>query len=103
MPYLLTKLEIHYGKIEQYSQIMETVAIPAFEQKGWTLKGAYTNRIGRLMRVYELWEVEDANSVVSAMNELMAADESGELAAKLGQIIFSEETELMETLPYHPD
>ena len=101
MPYMLTKLEVAYGKMDEFNEMMK-ITTPAFEEKGWKLIGAYTNRIGRLMRVYDLWEVEDANSVVDAMNEMMAAEGVEEITEALGKIIISEETELMETLPYHP-
>ena len=99
MPYLLTKLEIRYGKLEEFNKIMMSTN-PAAEKKGWKLIGGYTNKIGRMMRVYDFWEVDDANAVLYGMNELMDGNE--ELAAAYGKIVLNEELELMETMPYHP-
>ena len=101
MLYLLAKLEVAYGKMDEFNEIMSYV-VPAMEERGCKLIGAYTNRIGRLMRVYDLYEMEDANTAFNAVSELMTAETSREVADALGKIIISEESELMETLPYHP-
>ena len=66
MPYMLVRLEVAYGRVDEFSEIMSHL-VPILEKKGWRLHGAFVNRIGRLNRCYDLWEMPDANAVSSVL------------------------------------
>ena len=66
MAYMLVRLEVAYGRVGEFSEIMSHL-VPILESKGWRLHGAFVNRIGRLNRCYDLWEMPDANAVQSVL------------------------------------
>jgi hypothetical protein len=99
MKYLLVRLQVRYGKVREFSEIMSHLA-PILEKKGWRLRGAFVNSIGRLNRCYDLWEIPDANHVESILQLAAAEPEFQEWAAGLGDCLESEELELLNALPY---
>tara|TARA_Y100000994_G_scaffold222427_1_gene202679 strand:- start:182 stop:496 length:315 start_codon:yes stop_codon:yes gene_type:complete len=99
MSYMLVRLDLNIGKVSEFSEIMSHM-VPVLERHGWHLRGAFVNRIGKLNRCYDLWEMPDANAVSSVL-ELAGQDpEFSEWSDKLQGIVISEELELMEKLPY---
>ncbi len=101
MPYLLARIQCHYGKVQQFSEVMRHLT-PILERKGWRLHGAYANAIGRLNRCYDVWEVPDANGVGSILALASAEPEFREWAALLAECVVEEELEFMNELPYSP-
>jgi hypothetical protein len=100
MPYMLVRLEVAPGRIGEFAEVMSHL-VPVLEAKGWRLHGAFVNRIGRLNRCYDLWELPDANAMESVLK--LAAKEPGftEWADKLNDLLLEEELELMNELPYY--
>ena len=99
MPYLLVRLEVRYGMVPRFSEIMSHL-VPVLEQKGWKLKGAFVNSIGRLNRCYDLWEIPDANGVESVLALAQREPEFREWAEHLSECLVEEELEVMNALPY---
>lgn len=99
MPYMLARMEVAYGRIGEFSKVMAHL-VPILERNGWRLHGAYVNRIGRLNRCYDLWEIPDANSVRSVLEIANSEPDFREWAPKLNELLLEEELELMELLPY---
>ena len=99
MPYMLVRLEVAYGRVGEFSEVM-THLKPILERNGWRLHGAYVNQIGRLNRCYDLWEIPDANSARSVLKIANSEPEFQEWAPKLNDLLLEEELEVMDTLPY---
>ena len=99
MSYMLVRLDLNIGKVSEFSEIMSHM-VPVLERHGWHLRGAFVNRIGRLNRCYDLWEMPDANAVSSVLEIAGQDPEFSEWSDKLQGIVVSEELELMEKLPY---
>lgn len=99
MAYLLVRLQCRYGKVPQFVEIMSHL-VPVLESKGWRLHGAYQNQIGTLNRLYDLWEVPDANGVRGILALAGQEPEFQKWAAGLGECLESEELELMDKVPY---
>jgi hypothetical protein len=100
MPYMLVRLEVAPGRIGEFAEVMSHL-VPVLEAKGWRLHGAFVNRIGRLNRCHDLWEIPDANALESVLK--LANKEPGfaEWADKLNELVVEEELELMNALPYY--
>jgi hypothetical protein len=99
MPYMLVRLEVAYGRVGEFSKIMSHL-VPILEKRGWRLHGAFVNRIGRLNRCYDLWEIPDANAVQSVLELAAKEPEFAEWSPKLNDLLLEEELEVMNELPY---
>ncbi len=102
MPYMLVRLQCAYGKTEQFNEIMSHL-VPVLESKGWILRGAYANRIGRLNKCYDLWEIPDANHISSVLELASQEPEFAEWSKGLSECLEEEELEFMNELPYSLD
>ena len=102
MAFMLVRLEVAYGRVDEFSEIMSHL-VPILEKKGWRLHGACVNRIGRLNRCYDLWEMPDANAVQSVLEVAAQEPEFAEWSPKLNDILLEEELELMNELPYYAE
>ena len=101
MSYMLVTLQVRYGKVGEFVEIMEHL-VPALEKEGWQLRGAWSNSIGRLNKVYDLWEIPDASHVSSVLEVVNRDPAFREWAEKLEDCLESEQLEVMEKLPYSP-
>ena len=99
MPYLLVRLQCAVGKTQQFNEVMSHF-VPILEDKGWILRGAFTNSIGRLNKCYDLWEMPDANHVSSVLQLAAQEPEFLEWGATLTDCLEEEELEFMDELPY---
>ena len=99
MPYMLVRLEVAYGRVGEFAEVMSHL-VPVLEKKGWRLHGAFVNRIGRLNRCYDLWEIPDANGVESVLDLAGREPDFREWAEKLNDLLLEEELEVMNELPY---
>lgn len=99
MVYMLVRLQCRYGKVQQFSEILGHM-VSALERAGWRLHGAYQVEIGRLMRVYDLWEMPDANARTSMIAEAAKDPEFRQWSAGLADCLESEKLEIMTELPY---
>ena len=102
MAFMLVRLQCKYGKTRQFEEIMSHL-VPILEGKGWRLHGAYQNRIGRLNKIYDLWEMPDANAVSSVLALASQEPEFQEWAAGLADCLEEEELEYMNELQYSVD
>jgi hypothetical protein len=100
MAYMLVRLEVAYGRVNEFSEIMSHL-VPILESKGWRLHGAFVNSIGRLNRCYDLWEMPDANAVQSVLQLAAQEPAFAEWSHKLNELLVEEELELMNELPYY--
>jgi hypothetical protein len=101
MAFMLVRLQCRYGKVREFEEVMSHL-VPVLERKGWRLVGAYVMSIGRLNKVYDLWEMPDANSVRSVLALAAQEPEFREWSAKLGEYLEEEELELLEEASYSP-
>ena len=102
MAFMLVRLQCKNGKTRQFEEIMSHL-VPILEGKGWRLHGAYQNRIGRLNKIYDLWEMPDANAVSSVLALAGQEPEFQEWAAGLADCLEEEELEYMNELQYSVD
>ncbi len=102
MGYMLARLQVKYGQVPQVVEIMSHIT-PALEKEGWTLIGGYQTVIGRFHEVWDLWDVGgDAGAIGAALQKARLDPEFAEWAAKLPDVVESEETRYLEKLPYSP-
>ena len=101
MVYMMVRLQVRYGMVPRFSEIMSQV-VPKLEEKGWRLVGAWVNTIGRLNKCYDLWELPDANSVSSFIAALADDPEFAKSQEELAECLEDEELEIMQKLPYSP-
>ncbi|MDZ4828357.1 MAG: NIPSNAP family protein [Actinomycetota bacterium] len=92
-------LKIRPGQMGRFNAVMAEV-VPAMEERGWRLLGAWSNLIGRLDTVIDLWALEDANAVGSTLTALAGHPESGRWYKALGEVVMEETLQLMLPVPY---
>lgn len=98
---VLAVIKLRSGKMAEFSAVMEKV-VPIMEQFGWRLEGAWTNVVGRLYVVYDLWTVPDANGVMGGFAGLMQRLEYPEIARVLSECVEDEQLQLLAPLPFDP-
>ncbi len=96
---MLARIQVRYGMLPQFFEIMSHL-VPILEKKGWRLQGAFVNSLGRLNRVYDLWEVPDTAQIESGLARAAQEPEFAEWAAKLGECVEDEQLEVMNAVPY---
>ena len=101
MAYMLATVELRYGMLVKFNEILDHVK-PKVEEKGWRLLGAWRVTVGQLYTVYDLWEIPDANSIQSVLNDLSQDAEFTKWAADLPECVQKETLEILEKLPYSP-
>lgn len=101
MTHMLATVQVKYGKVPQFCEILSHL-IPILERRGWRLIGAYTTSVGRLFKVYDLWEIPDSNSFGSVLDQALEEPEFREWSAQLENCVEAEEVELLDKLPYSP-
>jgi quinol monooxygenase YgiN len=99
MATLMARIQIKYGKAEQFYEIMEHL-VPVLERNGWKLAGAYQTQIGRLWECWDIWEVTDANAVGSVLHLSLDDPEFQKWASLLPECVEEEELRYLEPLPY---
>jgi hypothetical protein len=102
MGYMLAKLQVRYGELALFNEIMPHV-VSAAEAQGWKLLGAYTTAIGRFYEVWDLWDVGgDAGAITQGLAAVRRDPEAANWAARLRECLESEEVRYLEKLPYSP-
>ena len=101
MSYLIARLQLKYGKTQQFSEIMSHL-VPVMEKHGWKLLGAYQTTLGTLNEVWDVWEVKDANATQTGLANALRDPEFAGWAAKLPDAVEVEELRFLEKLPYSP-
>jgi len=102
MGFMLAKLQAKYGQVPALCEVMVHIR-DGMERQGWTLVGAYVTTIGRFHEVWDLWDVGgDAGAIGTALTAARQDPEFMKWAAKLPELVESEETRYMEKLPYSP-
>ena len=101
MAYMLAKVELRYGMLLKFNEILDHVK-PIIEEKGWRLLGAWRVAVGRLNTVYDLWEIPDANSIQSVLDNLREDEDFIKWAAGLPECVEKETLEILEKLPFSP-
>jgi hypothetical protein len=101
MPFMIARIQLRYGG-EALATFNEGLAalLPAFEEQGWKLVGAYVNAIGTLNEVWDIWEVDDANHIMDARMGVRSVPGVGDWAKRLSEVIVSEQLHYVEKLPY---
>jgi hypothetical protein len=101
VPYMLVRLQVKYGKVDQFCKVMDDL-VPIVEKAAdMRLVGAYRTTIGRLFECWDLWEVPPG---FQGMGPGMSTgdDRNRALFEELADCLESEELHLMEKLPYSP-
>ncbi len=100
MGYMLARLQVRPGRVAALTEIMSHMT-PVLERQGWTLVGAYQTTIGRFNEIWDLWDIGgDASGIATGLSEARNDPEFAEWAAKLPEVVESEETRYMEKLNY---
>jgi hypothetical protein len=101
MGYMIARIQLQYGA-EALSTFNEALGalLPAFEEQGWKLVGAYTNAVGTLNEVWDIWEVRDANHIMEARIGVRSTPGVADWARRLSEVIVSEQLHYCEKLPY---
>lgn len=98
---MLAVIKLRAGKLAEFSAVMTRV-VPIMEQFGWRLEGAWTNIVGRLYVVYDLWTVADANAVTAGFAGLMQKPEYPEIARVMAECVEDEQLQLLTAMPFDP-
>lgn len=103
MAVMIARIQLKYGA-EALATFNEALShlLPAFEEQGWRLIGAYVNTVGTLNEVWDIWEIRDANHVMEARVGVRSHPGVGEWAAKLSSVIVTEQLQICDELPYSP-
>lgn len=105
MAQLLVRLQVRYGKVEQFSSVMDEL-VPLVEKSAdMRLISAWRTTIGRLHECWDLWEVPPGFAGISSISvgdDATAAASGRNLMAELAECLESEELILVEKLPYSP-
>lgn len=97
---MLARLQVKYGQVPKVVEIMSHLT-PVLEKEGWTLVGAYQTVIGRFHEVWDLWDVGgDSAAIGAALDKARHDPDFAQWAAKLPEVVESEETRYLEKLPY---
>jgi hypothetical protein len=101
MSYVFARLQLKYGKTEQFVEIMSHL-VPIMEKNGWKLLGAYRTTIGTLNEAWDIWDVKDANTTQTGLAGALRDAEFAEWAARLPEVVEVEELRFLQKLPYSP-
>lgn len=102
MGYMLARLQVRYGQVPRLNEVMPAI-VAGMEAQGWKLLGAYQTTIGRFHEVWDLWDVGgDASAIERALTAARQDPDFMQAAARLPDIVESEEVRYMEALPYSP-
>lgn len=103
MGFMIARIQLQYGSeaLSTFNEALEAL-LPAFEEQGWRLVGAYVNCIGTLNEVWDVWEVRDANNIMEARLGVRSVAGVGDWAKRLSEVIVSEQLHYCEKLPYSP-
>ena len=99
MPFVFAHIQLHPGKVERFTEMLENVAPILANVAGWKLQGSYVNNIGRIGSVIDVWEVPDANSVETLFEKLGNDPEFQKWAPVVEECVESETLQLMAKLP----
>ena len=101
--YVFVELDIVRGKMDEFCEAM-SIIIPAVEEQGWKVLFGGQEMVGQLNRVYDLYEVADANAiqevpikmapVMEAKPELVAAYDT------VAKVVIRERITVCDKLPY---
>lgn len=99
--FLHVTLEVHTAGLDRFFKTMED-AVPILEGAGWRLRGAFTQRTGRLNNIIDLWELEDFNHFDRGFQALMSHPSFASIGAALAETVQSETIVFADRAPYMP-
>lgn len=99
MPYVFAHIQLHPGKVERFTELIENIAPILSNAAGWKLVGSYVNTIGRIDSAIDIWEVPDANAVETMFEKAGSDPEFRKWAPVVAECIASETLQLMAKLP----
>jgi quinol monooxygenase YgiN len=94
MVYLQASIKLRPGKQADFVSMLNKLA-PVLAKRGMRLLGSYSNLVGRLNTVIDLWELPDANALQAALSD----PEIQKLAPQVSDIIEDETQVLLTKLP----
>lgn len=92
-------MKIRPTEVARFNAVMAEI-VPALEERGWRLLGAWANLIGRLNTVVDVWAVDDANAVGSTLTALAGHPEFPRWFQTLNEVVLEETLQLMLPVPY---
>lgn len=100
--YLQVRIGLRWGCLEEFNAI-NAEFVPLLEQQGnWKLIASYQAATGDLQQVLDIWEIADARDLLAAQQGIHQTPEWAPFAARLKQIVVSEEAILCTKTPFSP-
>jgi len=97
--HLHVTLEVHAAGMDLFVATMEE-AVPILEDTGWKLRGAFTQRTGRLNTVIDLWELDDFNHFDRGIKALVGHPRFQSISKALAESVKSETIVFADRAPY---
>lgn len=97
--YLHATLTPKVGKVAELSDMVARLAA-AMQGPGMKLLGAYQTALGAPGRIVDIWEIEDANTIVGALEGAATHPMHQATMDRLGQSLVREELRLVERASY---
>lgn len=97
--YMHVTLKVRNGKLDQFNEALGHV-VPVLEELGWKLVGAWQTAIGRFNTVYDLWELPDANSVLSVLPVAFQTPAFAKWAPQIYDAVEEETVQIVVPTPY---
>ncbi|MBK9178083.1 MAG: NIPSNAP family protein [Acidimicrobiales bacterium] len=97
--FLHVTLKIRQGMMGRFDAVLAEM-VPALEEAGWRLVGAWTTTVGRLNTVIDLWELPDADAVESVLAAVSGHPDFGRWYAELSAVTEDEVLALMTPTAY---
>jgi hypothetical protein len=97
--YVYANTKLRYGKTQLFHETMSELR-PVFADLGWHLVAGYGTRVGDLQQVHDIWEVADADTVVSALARVHEDPRWPPLERQLAECIEHDSIAIVDKTPY---
>lgn len=99
MAYVFAHIKLRAGKVQKFTEMLNSLAPQLEKHGGWKLHGSYFNVIGRLNTVVDVWEVPDANSVQTTLEIASQDPEFQKWVPVIEECVEDETLQVMTKLP----
>lgn len=99
--YLHATLKIRIGGYDKFCQSMAE-QVPVLESHGWKLVGAWTQVVGRVSTVVDVWEIPEANSFFDATGKWRETAAFKAFRAVTSEVLEEEIVTMCMKAPYSP-
>lgn len=99
--YAVAEVKLRNGMRGEFEAAMPGL-LEAFEPYGWKLVGGYQVMFGDINESFHIWEAEDAQAAVGALDSAAASEAFGELFVAMRDYTEHERVSLCRKSPYSP-